>query len=162
MEDAISIVSVHDSFEEVLDGGDDRDVCGEEKGTIRKHCTETTHDEEEKLDDWQENSPIDELIEDNSESSVQNGSMLEQKIADAIDIPHLHIWAGKQIALLVASWNTHGDVGFEAGEFVGLRGHDRHDVALFALNAELPDGSSQITLLVRGHCRANHEGAKTA
>lgn len=70
MEDSISIVGVHDSFEEVLDGGDDRDMCGEEKGPIRKHCTETTHDEEEQLDDRQKNSPIDELIEYNSEPSV--------------------------------------------------------------------------------------------
>ena len=66
MEDTISIVGVHDSFEEVLDRGDDSDVCGKEKGTIRKHRTETTHDEEEQLDDWQKNSPVDELIEDNS------------------------------------------------------------------------------------------------
>ena len=66
MEDAISIVGVHDSFEEVLDGGDDGDMCREEKGTIRKHRTETTHNEEEQLDDRQKNSPIDELIEDNS------------------------------------------------------------------------------------------------
>ena len=88
--------------------------------------------------------------------------MLEQKIADAIDISHLYIWAGQQIALLVTSGNAHGDVGFEAGEFVGLGGHDRHDIALFALDTELPNCSSQITLLVRGHCRANHKGAKTA
>jgi len=88
--------------------------------------------------------------------------MLEQEIADAIDISHLHVRAGEQIALLVTSGNTHSDVGFEAGEFVGLRGHDRNDVALLALNTELPDCSSQITLLVRGHCRANHQSAKTA
>ena len=85
--------------------------------------------------------------------------MLEQKVADAIDVTHLHIGASKQVALLVASRYTDCDVGLKTGEFIGLRGHDTHDVALLALNAELSDCSGQVPLLVGRHRGANYQRA---
>ena len=49
----------------------------EEQCAIGQHCAETTHDEEEKLDDRQQDRAIDKLVEDHSESPVQDRTMLE-------------------------------------------------------------------------------------
>ena len=58
MEDAISVVCVHDTLQEVLDRGDNGNMSGEEECTIGQNGTETTHDEEEELDDRQQDGAI--------------------------------------------------------------------------------------------------------
>ena len=77
VEDAISIVCVHNALQEVLDRWNDGNMGSEEQCAIGQHCTETTHDEEEKLDDRQQDRAIDKLVEDHSESPVQDRTMLE-------------------------------------------------------------------------------------
>ena len=63
----------------------------EEQRAIREHRAEATHDEEEKLDDREKDRPVDELVEDNTQSSMQNSAMFEQQVADTVDITHLHV-----------------------------------------------------------------------
>ena len=77
MEYAISIVLVHEAFNQELDWRDHSHLHGEEKASKWLHSTETTHDEEEELDQKQQYSPVKELIEYHSQSSVQNCTMLE-------------------------------------------------------------------------------------
>ncbi len=77
MKDTISIVCVHNALQEVLDRWNDGNVGSEEKSAIGQDCTKTTHDEEKKLDDRQKDRAIDKLVEDHSESPVQDRTMLE-------------------------------------------------------------------------------------
>ena len=93
MEDTIAVVCMHDALKEVLNGRNDCYMGRKEEGTVWQYCAEATHDEEEELDDRQKNRAVDELIEDHTQTSVQNRAMLEEKIADAIDVTHLHIRA---------------------------------------------------------------------
>ena len=70
MENAVAIVRVHNTFQEVLDWWNYCNMCGKEERTVGKYCAETTHDEEEKLYEQQENRPVNKFIEDNSQSPV--------------------------------------------------------------------------------------------
>jgi len=110
MEYAVAIISVHDSLKEVLDWRDNGHMSCEEKCAIRQHRTETTHDEEEELNNRQQDSAVDKLVENYSESAVQNRTMLEQQVADAVNISHLYITARQQIALLVTARDAHCNV----------------------------------------------------
>ena len=77
--------------------------------------------------------------------------MLEEEVTDAVDVSHLHIRAGQEIALLVTARDTHSDISLKTGELVSLRGYHTHHISLLALDAELSDGSCQVTLLVWRH-----------
>ena len=135
---------------------------GEIDFSVGQDRAEPTHDEEEELDYGEENCSVNEFVKDDAEPSVQYRTMLEQEVAYAIDIPHLHIRASQKVALLVAFRNANGDVGLQARKFICLRCNDTDHVPLFTLDAKLADCRSQISLLVRGHCRADDQSAETA
>ena len=92
---------------------------------------------------------------------MQYRAMLEQQVANPVDITHLDVRAGQKITLLVALRDSHGDVSFQTGEFVSLYGDNGDNVPLLALDTELSDGSRQITLLVRRYLRADHKSTET-
>ena len=78
MENTVPIVSMHDSFQEVLNRWDDSDVGCEEQRTIGEYSAKSTHDEEEELNYWKQDGPVHEFIEDDSKSPMQYSSMLEK------------------------------------------------------------------------------------
>ena len=103
------------------------------------------------MDDRQKDRPVNKFIQNYSKSSVQDCSMLEQQIADAVDISHLHIRARQEVALLVTARYSNGDIGLQTRKFVCLRGYYTDDVSLSTLDAKLADGSREISLLMGCH-----------
>ena len=151
MENAIAVIRVQDALDRVEQGWDYGHVSREKERAVGQHGAETTHDEEEELDDWEQNRPVDEFVENDAQSPMQYRAMLEEQVADTVNVSHLHVWAGQQVTLLVAFRDSYGDVCLQAGELVGLVSHHRDHVALLALDAELPDSCRQVSLLVRCH-----------
>ena len=74
MKDSESVIQVRDAFKEVQHGRNEGHVS----------C-------KEKLNNLQQNCPVNEFIENYSETSVKNGSMLEQEVSDSIYVSYLHI-----------------------------------------------------------------------
>ena len=91
MKDSKSVIQVRDAFKEVQHGRNEGYVSCKEKLIVRQHSCKAARDEEEKLNNLQQNCPVNEFIENYSETSVKNGSMLEQEVSDSIYVSYLHI-----------------------------------------------------------------------
>lgn len=92
---------------------------------------------------------------------MQDGSMLEQEVADPVNVAHLHVRARQQIALLVTLGDSNRDVSLKAREFIGLGGHYTHYVSLLSLDAELSDCAGEISLLIWCDGGADNKRAQT-
>ena len=95
MENAIAVIGVQNAFYRVEKWWDYGHMCCEKERAVGQHGAETTHDEEEELDDWEENRPVDEFVENDTQPPMQYSAMLEEQVADTVNVSHLHIWAGQ-------------------------------------------------------------------
>ena len=110
MQDAVSIVHMCNAFKKVKNWGNHGHMSGEEKLIVGYKCCETARDKEKQMNHHQQDCSVDEFIQDNSQSSVQNCSMLEEKIANAINISNLYIGASEKVALLIVFLYSYCDV----------------------------------------------------
>ena len=78
MQDPVSVIRVCDPFKEVENWGDYGHMCSEKELIIRYHRREATWDKEKQMNDHQQDCSVYEFIQDNSQPSMQNSSMLEK------------------------------------------------------------------------------------
>ena len=91
VENRVTIVTVSDAFHPELKRRQKCHEEGVEELAIYLCEAEPANHEHKELDELSNDSAVDKLVQDNFGAIVSHGSMLEEQVREAINVPHLDV-----------------------------------------------------------------------
>ena len=93
MEDSIAIICVENTLQAEENGWNNRNLRSEKERLVGNTRSETLLSEVNRLNKEEQNCSIQELFQNDAQSSVQNGSMVKQEVTYPVNVLHLNVRA---------------------------------------------------------------------